>query len=118
MGRGFFLTSLAVVLLTLFCGMAPAAVTAGRVDVFPGEAVVRVSLAAEPAMSLELPSAFDPSSVTVSGEGGVKVAGLDVREVPRTGWVPPSLAPLAEEMEKAMPRWRCSPPGPPRSPRG
>ena len=62
---------------------------------------MRISLAAEPAMSLELPSAFDPSSVTVSGEGDVKVAGLDVREVPRTGWVPPSLAPLAEEVEKA-----------------
>jgi len=101
MRRGFFWTALAVRLLTLFCGRGLAAVTAGRVDVYPGEAVVRISLAAEPAMSLELPSAFDPSSVTVSGEGDVKVAGLDVREVPRTGWVPPSLAPLAEEVEKA-----------------
>ena len=91
-----------VSILALLCGAALAAGPANQVDVYPQGALVRVSLAAEPEMSIELPSTFDPQSVLVSGEGGVRVTGLDVKEVPRTGWVPPSLAPLAQEVEKAL----------------
>ena len=38
----------------------------------------------------------------MTGEGNVKVTGFDVREVVRTGWVPPSLSLLADEVEKAQ----------------
>jgi len=92
----------ALVMAVVFCGAAFASQTAARVDVYPRGALMQMTLEAVPDMQIELPSTFDPASVAVTGEGNVKVTGFDVREVVRTGWVPPSLSLLADEVEKAQ----------------
>ncbi|HQQ11344.1 MAG TPA: DUF4140 domain-containing protein, partial [Synergistales bacterium] len=103
MKRYAFLAATAVLFVALiFQGAASGAGPARMVDVYPRGALVRITLPAEPEISIELPSTFDPASIAVAGEGNVKVTGFDVREVVRTGWVPPSLSPLAEEVEKAQ----------------
>ncbi len=91
----------ALLMAVVFCGAAFASQPAARVDVYPRGALVQMTLEAVPDMEIELPSTLNPDSVLVTGVGNVKVTGFEVREVLRTGWVPPSLTPLADEVEKA-----------------
>lgn len=103
MKRSTLFAASAALLMAVTCaGTALASQPASVVDVYPRGALMKITLEAAPEMEIELPSTLDPDSIMVAGEGKVTVTDFDVREVVRTGWVPPSLTPLADEVEKAF----------------
>jgi uncharacterized protein (TIGR02231 family) len=78
--------------------------TAEKVDVYPRGALLSIKMDAEPRMQIELPLTLDPGNITVTAGEGVKVQGYDIVEVARPGWIPPALASLAGELDKARSR--------------
>lgn len=93
-----------VLFAALFCGSAViafAAPVAGIVDVYPRGALLTMKFDAAEKMEIELPLTLDRKFIRVEGGEGVEVLDLDIREITRPGWVPPALAPMAQEVNKA-----------------
>lgn len=95
--------ALAAALLLL--GAASAAwaqeLRAGRVDVYGGGALVRLSAVAEAEMVLEVPATLEKGSLAVTGSGGAEVLHWTVEERPAPNWIPPALEALRDEVDRA-----------------
>lgn len=96
--------SFAVFAAMVFCGAAKeteAAPVAGVVDVYPRGALMTMKFEAAAEMEIELPCTLDRDFIRVEGGDGVNVLDFDIREITRPGWVPPALAALVGEVDKA-----------------
>jgi len=70
-----------------------------QIDIYPDETKLTYQVEAGDNIRLELPGAFDPSSIRFTSSPEAEVYFFNVTENRRTNWIPPSLNDLFMKME-------------------
>ncbi|MBN1333921.1 MAG: DUF4139 domain-containing protein [Synergistales bacterium] len=99
MSRYPFTLIMALTLTTLISVPAQAGeIILRQIDFYPGEAKLTYQVEAGDHIKLELPGAFDPSTIGFTSSPGAEVYFFEVKENHRTNWIPPSLKDLFNNM--------------------